>query len=277
MEYEQEPIYLYVKTHKITGLKYFGKTCRDPFKYKGSGLFWKRHLKKHGNFVDTKIEGTFYDKTECEKFAINFSKENNIEKSDDWANLIVENGLDGKPKGGKGYVYTEEQKKHASKSSILLWNKEGFRDKMKSIHKAQWTDARKLEQSIRLKSEYWTPERKKSHSDKMRGRKCTVNLKGIKKVASHGKNVSAALKNKPKSDAHKAAFSLSRQRNKKILRDHLGNLYPIHSVFIKKYGLTNEFLHNLNRGFTRNQCSRLFINYEDTKTLTKAGIGFCFI
>lgn len=32
------PIYLYVKTHRKTGLKYFGKTVKDPLTYKGPVL-----------------------------------------------------------------------------------------------------------------------------------------------------------------------------------------------------------------------------------------------
>ena len=38
-------IYLYLKQHNITGLKYFGKTEQNPYKYKGSGIYWLRHLK----------------------------------------------------------------------------------------------------------------------------------------------------------------------------------------------------------------------------------------
>ena len=46
------PIYtLYVKTHNKTGLKYLGRTTQDPYKYKGSGTYWRSHLKKHGNRV----------------------------------------------------------------------------------------------------------------------------------------------------------------------------------------------------------------------------------
>ena len=47
--------YLYLKTHRVTGLKYLGKTTQDPYKYKGSGLRWTRHLAKHGNDVSTLI------------------------------------------------------------------------------------------------------------------------------------------------------------------------------------------------------------------------------
>lgn len=44
-----------MKTHQVTGLKYLGKTTGDPYKYKGSGLRWTRHLAKHGNDVSTLI------------------------------------------------------------------------------------------------------------------------------------------------------------------------------------------------------------------------------
>jgi hypothetical protein len=47
-------IYLYVKQHKITKLKYFGKTTRsDPHRYMGSGAHWRAHLKKHGKDIET--------------------------------------------------------------------------------------------------------------------------------------------------------------------------------------------------------------------------------
>lgn len=39
-------IYLYLKESPL-GLKYIGKTTKNPYKYMGSGLLWKRHIKKH--------------------------------------------------------------------------------------------------------------------------------------------------------------------------------------------------------------------------------------
>ncbi len=49
-----KPTYLYIKTHNKTGMKYFGKTVsEDPEKYSGSGVYWKRHIEKHGNDVTT--------------------------------------------------------------------------------------------------------------------------------------------------------------------------------------------------------------------------------
>ena len=93
-------IYLYVKTHRVTGLKYFGKTGQtDPYKYRGSGKHWCRHIRQHGNDVETKIVGVFEDALEATKFALNFSRENNIVESKEWANLVPENVLDGQIPG----------------------------------------------------------------------------------------------------------------------------------------------------------------------------------
>ena len=70
--------YLYIKTHNITGLKYFGKTTNDPITYRGSGKYWQAHLKKHGNDVTTEVLGYYTDKEECSKIALEFSINNNI-------------------------------------------------------------------------------------------------------------------------------------------------------------------------------------------------------
>lgn len=87
--------YLYVKTHNKTGLKYFGKTtASDPFAYRGSGTYWKRHIKQHGYDVTTTIIGYFDNEQECLATALAFSAHNNIVASDEWANFRVES-LDG--------------------------------------------------------------------------------------------------------------------------------------------------------------------------------------
>lgn len=99
-------ITLYIKTHNITGLKYFGTTTAvDPAKYNGSGKYWIRHLRKHGNDVSTIIYKQ-YDCV-CEELIIDalaFSEENNIVNSNEWANLIPENGYDGGTTGCAVYI-----------------------------------------------------------------------------------------------------------------------------------------------------------------------------
>lgn len=96
-------IYLYVKQHKQTGLKYFGATTKkNPYKYLGSGKYWRRHLRTNGFDIDTIELWEFDNLDACEKFALAFSKKHNIVESTDWANLKPENGRDGKVPGSPG-------------------------------------------------------------------------------------------------------------------------------------------------------------------------------
>ncbi len=85
-------IYLYIKTHNTTGLKYMGKTTQDPYKYKGSGKRWLNHIKKHGNDVTTIIVGQFTTIEELKQVSIPLSEKYNIVNSSEWANLRIESG-----------------------------------------------------------------------------------------------------------------------------------------------------------------------------------------
>jgi len=106
-------IYLLVKEHKNTGLLYFCKTTRkNPLSYTGSGLRWKHHLKKHGDEIITRKLWKFEDQEKCTKFALRFSKFYNVSKSDNWANIREENGVDGMP---KGCSHSEETKQKMRK------------------------------------------------------------------------------------------------------------------------------------------------------------------
>ena len=102
--YSIPPTVIYVKQHPVTGLKYVGKTTRDPFKYKGSGTDWKLHLKEYGSehIITTIVFGPCEDSEVISKWAIEFSIKNNIVESKDYANRKAENGLDGAPKGNSG-------------------------------------------------------------------------------------------------------------------------------------------------------------------------------
>ena len=101
------PTALLVMQHNVTGLKYFCKSAQlDYLKYyKGSGKYWKRHLAKHGKDITVGVLGIFYDKERCQQVALQFSKENDIVNSNEWANLIVENGLDGAGVGEANHRY----------------------------------------------------------------------------------------------------------------------------------------------------------------------------
>lgn len=109
-------IYLYIKTHNKTGLKYLGKTVQDPFIYKGSGKRWINHIKKHGNDVTTEIIGTYETIDDFRSDSIIISEKYNIVNSDEWANLRLETGDGGdtskhidysKLNRGKGLTYEQ--------------------------------------------------------------------------------------------------------------------------------------------------------------------------
>ena len=102
-----QPTALLVMQHNVTGLKYFCKTAQLHWLnyYKGSGKYWKRHLAKHGKDITVGVLGTYWDEKRCTEAALKFSRENNIVESDEWANLIEENGLDGAPVGEHHPMY----------------------------------------------------------------------------------------------------------------------------------------------------------------------------
>lgn len=84
--------YLYVKTHRKTGLKYLGQTKQDPHKYKGSGRVWTQHLKQHGNDHTTEIIRECSSKENRNKWGRYYSKKWNVVDNPEWANLIPETG-----------------------------------------------------------------------------------------------------------------------------------------------------------------------------------------
>lgn len=110
-------IYLYVKTHRKTGLKYLGKTEQDPFKYNGSGKYWNDHLRIHGNEVDTEILRECQSNDEIREWGLYYSKLWNIvdvrneQGKKTWANM--------KPEEGDG---------HSSETAIKMWENQELRD-----------------------------------------------------------------------------------------------------------------------------------------------------
>jgi hypothetical protein len=111
------PTALMIKTHNVTGKKYFCKTTKlDKLeKYHGSGTVWKRHLKVFGKDITTEILGIYYDKQRCVEAALKFSTENDIINSKEWANLILENGLDGASAGKMHHMYGKVHPKKGQK------------------------------------------------------------------------------------------------------------------------------------------------------------------
>lgn len=127
--------YLYVKTHKETGLKYLGQTsAQDPKKYPGSGTRWTNHIKKYGNDVETEIIFESTNKEEIKEKGLYYSKLWNVVADNNWANIIPEDGTGGdtsntpnyqKALKNKDYTIfkTAEHKQKMSDISKNLWQK----------------------------------------------------------------------------------------------------------------------------------------------------------
>lgn len=122
-------IYLYLKTHNITGFKYLGKTISDdPYSYKGSGTVWKRHIEKHGYDVTTEILLKTDDPVKLKEAGIYYSNLWNIVESKDFANIIPETG------DGGAQIWTVESKQKISKANS---GKKRTEEAKKNYSKAQ--------------------------------------------------------------------------------------------------------------------------------------------
>jgi hypothetical protein len=92
-------IYLLIKEHTDTGLKYLCKHVANSFseceEYSGSGTYWKRHIKKYGNKLKTTYLFHTDDKEEFKKIAKEYSIKFDVVNSKEWANLCYEEGQGG--------------------------------------------------------------------------------------------------------------------------------------------------------------------------------------
>ena len=113
--------YLMIKTHKITGLRYLCKTTQDPYKYRGSGVYWKRHLKIHGSDHNTEILKECQSHDELKEWGLYYSSLWNIVESDEWANLRAEEGDGGDTSQTENYKkYVPLMSEHYKKKK--WWN-----------------------------------------------------------------------------------------------------------------------------------------------------------
>ena len=122
-------IYLYLKQHNKTGLKYFGKTSKNPYIYNGSGVYWTRHLKTNGRDISTIKVWEFTRQEVCTRFALWYSKKFNIVKSKEYANLCLENGLDGGDKFS--CMSTSSRIAYSTKHSTDIFKQWETRDRVK--------------------------------------------------------------------------------------------------------------------------------------------------
>ena len=138
-------LYLYIKTHNKTGLKYFGKTASsEPQKYKGSGKRWLNHINKHGYDVTTEILFQTECPLELKEKGLYYSMLYDVVKSDKWANLKEESG-----DGGWDFVNANEQvrqsrKKRMSGNNNIMFNSKRFGDLNPFYQKKHSSETKRL-------------------------------------------------------------------------------------------------------------------------------------
>jgi hypothetical protein len=186
------PTRLYVKKCSHCELKYFGKTIAEDIEsYKGSGVYWQRHLKKHNAKSIHLWNSDWYYDTSIVSFATKFSNINKITESEEWANIAIENGIDG------GYL-----------GPAVV-------NKMKSTKNSKdWKETVGREAAIKI-SEYRTG---KPLSDKTKEKLSILN-KG-ENNGFYGKSHSEEQKEKWKRD--RVGYKHTEEAKKKISKANLG-------------------------------------------------------
>lgn len=117
------PSILYIKRIKRSDasyMYYFGKTTNpnDVFIYAGSGVLWKKLIKKHGrDSIETIwVSEVYTSAADIQKDALRFSLENNIDTNTLWANLTLENGIN----GGTWHLSLETKTKNLESRTTTL-------------------------------------------------------------------------------------------------------------------------------------------------------------
>lgn len=166
--------YLMVKTHRITGLKYLCQTTKkDPYKYKGSGLYWVKHLKKHGSDFDTHIILKCYTKSALKEWGLYYSKLWSVVQSKQWANVVEEQGQGGDTMSGTGYKHTEEvlQKIREARSNqiITLETRQKLSSYMKGDNNPSKRDCvrKKISDKLKNRPMTWAYKRTEELNTKM--------------------------------------------------------------------------------------------------------------
>jgi hypothetical protein len=141
-----KPTRLYIKQCPHCGLKYFGKSTKQNIeKYPGSGTKWTRHLVKHDVKPIHLWNSDWYTDTSISRFALKFSNINKIVESNNWANLKLENGLDGgdtsQTPGFLNSLKNKKTNKNLTYEEIYGENKaKNLKSKRSESNRLRWRD-----------------------------------------------------------------------------------------------------------------------------------------
>lgn len=166
-----------IKRHALTGKRYFCKSTVEKYeRYKGSGEYWQKHIKKHGtkHVITEWVSEPFTDPNDVEEFALLFSELHDVVNSDTWANMKPENGLDG---GGPG-PDKDTAKKLRKTFNDPIWKETVGKDRTR---KSKEGYAKTISDPV------WQATVKVNMVKKR-----SASLKGVPKSKTHGDNISKA-------------------------------------------------------------------------------------
>ena len=131
--------YLYLKKHSDTKKLYLGWTQRDDYDhYHGSGVYWLKHLKKHGAEIETVLLGSYDDIEDLKAEGMRYSKMWDVKNNDLFANLKDEDGIGGE--------FGDECRKRMSESAIARVKRMGTpsgawtSEQVSDMNKVSWKD-----------------------------------------------------------------------------------------------------------------------------------------
>lgn len=190
---------LMIKSHNVTGLNYLCVTERKKYiEYRGSGLYWTRHLKVHGFDISTVL--LYESETKSQDFidtCLYYSDLFSVVESDDWANLVPENANS----VGKRTAPTEETCAKIKRGLAKFFNKENPEGNASRLATSKrmfkrWSDPKVREQMSIERYRFLTvPENIKRLSDSCKA--AWNNLSPDEKVA-RGENISQTRLRLPK-------------------------------------------------------------------------------
>jgi hypothetical protein len=183
-----KPTALLVMEHNITGMKYFCKTtCVDRVKtYKGSGIAWNKHLEENGKDITVGLLGFYVDEERCLSAAKKFSEDNDIVRSQLWANAIPETGRNGVSLPGELNPFYG--KKHTPETAERLRLKKIGRSVNKGAYRSPEQRA-KISEALK--------GRKNPHvAEKLRGRKLSEETRN--KISEAGKGRKLSMESREK-------------------------------------------------------------------------------
>lgn len=228
--------YLYIKTHNVTGLKYLGFTSSDPYKYQGSGTYWKAHIAKHGYNVSTEILLETTNKQDIIDQGLYYSELYEIVQSDNWANLKPEAG-----DGSYGLRHSEKTKqllrqistgRPKSPETLEKLRNSHLGKKFSPEHRKRLSEVRKGKPAHNKgkpgkQGVIFSEERRSNISKALKGRKLSpehcANISSARKgIPAHNKGKPSKLLGVPKTEEHRKKIKDAIQGRSSITCPHCG-------------------------------------------------------